>query len=85
MSVPYFANIQECRSVNRFDKIELRGEGTYGQVLGVAAARASALLTSALVCARAPLDCARTETLADHRWPVCPDRCLWRGTEKRSR
>ncbi len=46
----YFANIQECRSVNRFDKIELRGEGTYGQVLRVAAARASALLTSTLVC-----------------------------------
>jgi hypothetical protein len=29
----YFANINECRSVNCFDKIELRGEGTYGQVM----------------------------------------------------
>lgn len=28
----YFACVTECRSVNCYDKIELRGEGTYGQV-----------------------------------------------------
>jgi serine/threonine protein kinase len=28
----YFAGVSGCRSVNCYDKIELRGEGTYGQV-----------------------------------------------------
>ena len=28
----YFSSIKACRSVNCFEKIELRGEGTYGQV-----------------------------------------------------
>jgi hypothetical protein len=32
MPVSYFESIKECRSVNCYDKIELRGEGTYGQV-----------------------------------------------------